>query len=53
MSMENPSSTSDTYYAQDDVSESIRHKGLVDEVENDNPWYDANLHGDFSDDGSP
>lgn len=46
------SSDSDPYYAQDDTSEAIRRSVLVGDTSEDNPWYDANIHGDFSEDGS-
>lgn len=44
------SNPEDKYYAQDDASEAARRDSLADGT--DNPWYDANIHGDFSEDGS-
>ena len=50
MSMETSSpSEVDKYFAQDDASESARRDALT---EGGSPWYDANIHGDFSEDGS-
>lgn len=52
MAMETTSSNSEPYYAQDDVSEALRRDALANPTSDDNPWYDANIHGDFSEDGS-
>lgn len=52
--MEPGSSTSepDKYYPQDDVSESIRHGMLTGKNTDGEPWYDPEIHGFFSEDGS-